>query len=253
MTGTSRPGRGSAPRSSTPTEPEAPTDLTTRGPAERASRSPRRRALLLGTPLLAAGLGASAWGLRHRAVDPRTVVRLYSGTVAMDAGGRRRLIGGRGEGGTLHPGTRLLATVPAGAAVSARAEEFAAGTEAWRERLDPARRELAEAALADLWVLDDGLPAPVAGWSRNWRFVWPRDAAFCAVALARVGHPERALEVLSHLQGLQEPGAWFEARYVPGTANAPDGRSPSSTGRGCCCGPPERSSRASTRRPAPRR
>lgn len=232
MAGMSRPGRGSAPRASTPPEPEPQTDLARPAPADRATRSPRRRAVLLGAPLLAAGLGASAWRLRHRAVDPRTVVPLYSGTVAMDADGRRRLIGGRGEGGALHPGTRLLATVPTAAALSARAEEFAAGTAAWRERLDPGRRELAEAALADLWVLQDGLPAPVAGWSRNWRFVWPRDAAFCAVALARVGHRERALEVLAHLQGLQEPGAWFEARYVPGTANTPDGRSPQFDGAG---------------------
>src|SRR5699024_12263575 len=67
-------------------------------------------------------------------------------------------------------------------------------------------------------------PAPVAAWTPHWRYVWPRDAAFCAVALARIGHAETALDVLEHLQSLQHPDGWFEARYVPGTERAPDDR-----------------------------
>ncbi|OFT58888.1 hypothetical protein HMPREF3159_07430, partial [Brachybacterium sp. HMSC06H03] len=92
--------------------------------------------------------------------------------------------------------------------------------------------DLADTALADLWVLDDDLPAPVAGWTANWRYVWPRDAAFCSVALARIGAADRAADVLAHLQDLQQADGWFEARYVPGTDRAPDRRAPQFDGTG---------------------
>src|SRR5699024_2525208 len=95
----------------------------------------------------------------------------------------------------------------------------------------------------DLWVLTDELPAPVAGWSSSWRYMWPRDAAFCAAALARIGHRDTALSVLEHLGSLQARGGWFEARYDPATGRAPDRRPRQVDG----AGPPLRAA------PAPRR
>lgn len=171
-------------------------------------------------------------------VDPRTVVPLLSQSVAYDASGTRQLVGVEGAKASLDPGTRLLTAVPEDAPARVRAEEFLTGTAAWTDQLaaahpeQPELRDLAGTALADLWVLTDQLAAPVAGWSRNWRFVWPRDAAFAAVALARIGHPDRAVEILAHLQSLQAADGWYEARYVPGTDRAPDDRARQFDGTG---------------------
>ena len=214
----------------------------------------------LGTGAVAAG--RSTWS----AVDPRTEIPLHAGTVAVGADGERVLVGGRAPDLALSPGTRLAAALPEHSPARDRAAEFVARTAAWRERLrarltegggsatgvgsSPAGAEvsaagtsssagdadllvdLADTALADLWVLDDDLPAPVAGWTANWRYVWPRDAAFCAVALARIGAVDRAADVLAHLQDLQQADGWFEARYVPGTDRAPDRRAPQFDGTG---------------------
>lgn len=208
--------------------------------APAAPRSTRRQ-LLLGTGALGA-LGAVSAGTvaghrrRGAAADPRTEIPLWSGTVAYDATGTRVLVGGRAGQLALEPGTRLAADLAEDSPVRDRAEEFLAGTDRWSRRL--ARRlgesgpgpatgamtDVAGSALLDLWVLSDDLPAPVAGWSTAWRYVWPRDAAFCAVALTRIGHRERAVSVLEHLGTLQDRDGWFEARYDPGTGAAPDGR-----------------------------
>lgn len=158
------------------------------------------------------------------------MIPLWSETVAYDAGGTRTLVGGRGDELDLQPRTRLAADLPEASAVRQRAAEFDEGTATWRDRLaeslpqEPLLHNLAASALEDLWVLGDALPAPVAGWSPSWRYLWPRDAAFCAVALARVGHLDHAVEVLAHLQSLQDSEGWFEARYEPGTDRAPDRR-----------------------------
>ncbi len=241
------------------------------GPAEQGRAGPAvagpptRRQLLRGAGAAASlgvlgalGTGAVAAGRSTwSTVDPRTEIPLYAGTVAHDASGERVLVGGRAPDLALTPGTRLAATLSEGSPVRERAADFAARTAPWRDRLrerleaddrtgtlgaDGAEDgagggadrlcDLADSALADLWVLDDELPAPVAGWTANWRYVWPRDAAFCAVALARIGAVERAVEVLAHFQELQQADGWFEARYVPGTDRAPDRRAPQFDGTG---------------------
>lgn len=200
--------------------------------------SPTRRQLFTGAGALAALGVVGGGGLAvHRAlrpdVDPRTRIGLWSATVAYDAEGQRVLVGGRAADQDLAPGTRLTADHPDGFPAQRRAEEFWEGTAAWRADLPAAAgdgatatqlSDLAESALLDLWVLSDGLPAPVAGWSESWRYIWPRDAAFCAVALAKVGQLERAVGILEHLQSLQSDDGWFEARYRPDAATAPDAR-----------------------------
>ncbi|AXK47133.1 hypothetical protein DXU92_07520 [Brachybacterium saurashtrense] len=176
----------------------------------------------------AGGVGA------HRRLRPEPAspaeIPLWSQTVAFTAAGRRQLVGGRAAPLALTPGTRLAAELPDDAPVRARARAFLDATAPWRDHLARAGGgsdpwpDLARSALLDLWVLGEGLPAPVAGWSPSWRYIWPRDAAFCAVALARVGHPARALAVLEHLQSVQADDGWFQARYDPWTGRAPDRR-----------------------------
>lgn len=201
------------------------------GPRPRSSRRQLLRGVGAVTALGAVGAGSlAAQQLAGDDVDPRTEIPLWSETVAYDRAAQRVLVGGRAARRTLTPGTRLAADLPGSSPARDRAATFGAGTADWcaglAEQLgaDPLLLELAETALQDLWILSDDLPAPVAGWSPSWRFIWPRDAAFCAVALARIGHPARAEEVLAHLQSLQAPDGWFEARYEPGTGLAPDRR-----------------------------
>lgn len=84
--------------------------------------------------------------------------------------------------------------------------------------------DMAVDALLDVraLTLDDG--AVVAGWSPSWRYAWPRDNAFVAVALARTGHVDDALDVVRFLQQVQEPDGSFEARYLPDGSGPPDDR-----------------------------
>lgn len=78
-------------------------------------------------------------------------------------------------------------------------------------------------ALRDLYALGrSGLP--VAGWPGPWCYVWPRDSALVAAALARTGHPADAERVVDFLQRVQPESGLFQARY------APDGRVPDDRG-----------------------
>jgi hypothetical protein len=191
-------------------------------------------------------LGAGTWGAREVWQERHpAVVPLLSQTVARTAdGGRvsiRRAPGekgpastgaaghgaasvGSGQMPTIRPGTRLLEDVDDDAPVARSARRFLDDASPWLRTVPTDLAGLATAALWDLWVLGDDLPAPVAGWSSNWRHIWPRDGAFCAVALARVGHTDRAADVLAHLQDLQGQDGWFEARYDPATGAPPDDR-----------------------------
>lgn len=182
----------------------------------------------------AGGYVASRWA--GPAADPHTVISLYSQTVAYDADQSRVLVRTPESVSELLPGTRLHSDLAASSPAVRRAHEFWDGTSSWRSRVATAQEEhevhsdlpdladLAGSALRDLWVLADDLPAPVAGWSTSWRYIWPRDAAFCAVALARIGHVHRAIAVLTYLQSIQADDGWFEARYALGTDRAPDDR-----------------------------
>ncbi|QQM67529.1 glycoside hydrolase family 15 protein [Actinomyces weissii] len=69
--------------------------------------------------------------------------------------------------------------------------------------------------------------APVS-W---WRYVWPRDAAFAALALSRCGLLDEALDVLSHLASLQDLEGGLQARYTA-AGERPDARPPQSDGVG---------------------
>ncbi len=85
-------------------------------------------------------------------------------------------------------------------------------------------RELATSALLDLHTLTLPNGALVAGASRHWRYVWPRDVSVGAAALARSGHPDDALRVLDFVVARQRANGLFEARYLPDRAGVPDDR-----------------------------
>jgi len=92
--------------------------------------------------------------------------------------------------------------------------------------------DLARAALLDLHSLTVADGVVVAGWSPRWRYVWPRDSAFVAVALARTGHVADALAVLDFLAGVQAPDGSFHARYLPDGSGPPDDRGLQTDGTG---------------------
>jgi glucoamylase len=83
---------------------------------------------------------------------------------------------------------------------------------------------LVESASLDLYTLTIASPAPVAGWSSAWRYVWPRDSAHAAAALARTGRADQAIPIMQFLQRVQHPSGWFEARYLPDGSGPPDNR-----------------------------
>lgn len=78
-------------------------------------------------------------------------------------------------------------------------------------------------ALRDLYALGRS-GVPIAGWPGPWRYVWPRDAALVAAALARTGHLADAERVVDFLQRVQPEAGVFQARYTP------DGRAPDRRG-----------------------
>ncbi|OKL54135.1 hypothetical protein BSZ39_05595 [Bowdeniella nasicola] len=91
---------------------------------------------------------------------------------------------------------------------------------------------LAKNALRDLRTLSPVVAgeAPAqrlsyAGWSSNWRYVWPRDAAFVATAYVRLGETESAREIYRFLAAHQRADGTFEARYRP-DGTVPDEREP---------------------------
>ena len=187
---------------------------------------PRTVAAALALAVVAAGL--VAWG----ATGPRTVtVDLYAeGVVATPDGPRSVPAGTTAE---LHPGTRVLV-----ADDSTQDEELAAEQRAWLEAgevpgADGPYADMVADALLDLrtLVLDDG--AAVAAWTPHWRYVWPRDASFVAVALARTGHVADALEILGYLADVQAADGSFQARYLPdGSGDVPDDREAQTDGTG---------------------
>ncbi|MBE8146277.1 hypothetical protein IOD13_06070 [Brevibacterium casei] len=91
----------------------------------------------------------------------------------------------------LPPRSRVLPGTGTRAAAE-RERDFLAVAVPWLAKVPERLVDLAVSALLDLWILSDDLPGPVASWSGAWRYIWPRDTAFVAAALAAVGHAELA-------------------------------------------------------------
>lgn len=157
-----------------------------------------------------------------------TRVPLYSGTVALDGSGQAVEVADSSV--TVIPGTRVIAG-------TSRSVNLAASQKRWlRAGTIPAIPELYNSnmvadALLDLHVLGtDGVP--VAAWTPHWRYVWPRDSAFIAAALARTGHYVEAEQLISFLTNVQPTSELFEARYLPDGTGVPDARGVQTDGVG---------------------
>jgi GH15 family glucan-1,4-alpha-glucosidase len=199
------------------------------------SRGLPRRPHRLGVPLLglAVALAGTSGVLVHRTLHVR--VPLLSAAVVVDADGRRVLVPPDGARPQVLPGTRALAGHTAAGGGTATGQGPAQLSWLGRGRVPGQggpHADLVRDALLDLRVLtlDDG--ASVAGWPQPWRYVWPRDAAFVAAALARTGHPQDAVRVLAFLQRLDAPSGVFQARYLPDGTGVPDGRGEQTDGTG---------------------
>ncbi|TDW75797.1 glucoamylase [Kribbella pratensis] len=92
--------------------------------------------------------------------------------------------------------------------------------------------DLVRHALADL----DGLTLPngatLAGWNGPWRYVWPRDASFVAVARCAIGQYDQALDVLAFLDRVRPSTGRWEARYTETGGRVDDGRASQLDGSG---------------------
>lgn len=115
------------------------------GPGRPLSQTSSRRTLLLGVGAVSA-LGALGAGGHHLyrwarpEVDPRTVIPLYSQTVAYDGDEQRILVGASAPHHDLSPSSRLTTAVQAPAEVVQRSRRFWDGTATWRSRVRSAQQ-----------------------------------------------------------------------------------------------------------------
>ncbi|WP_199737827.1 glycoside hydrolase family 15 [Cellulomonas sp. PhB150] len=217
------------------------------GPSTRPQSGPRRRArarlgaLVGAATVVAVALLPHAVPARASAPAPAldAPLPLHQDGVALLADGTRAgiaddlipafLPGSRVLDPAVQRAAQALGAPAAAVTDTAGARSAAAEQRAWLDSgtvpgAGGPYEDLARDALLDLrtLLLDDG--ATVAGWSPYWRYVWPRDASFVAVALARTGHVDDALDVLTFLARVQSPDGSFQARYLPDGSGPPDDR-----------------------------
>jgi GH15 family glucan-1,4-alpha-glucosidase len=74
--------------------------------------------------------------------------------------------------------------------------------------------DMARWALVDIRSYLSPNGAVSAGPGGPWRYFWPRDGSFAAVALSRSGHHQEAAQILDRLARLEyDPARGFQARY----------------------------------------
>lgn len=170
--------------------------------------------------------------------DDPAFIRLYSDGLAAAAPSTPPTLLRAGEPAVYLAGSRVVDPGPdASRAETTRADALADEARAWLAAgtvpgAGGPYEDLAQDALLDVraLLLDDG--AAVAGWSPRWRYVWPRDSSFIALALARTGHVTEAVEILEFLDRVQHRDGSFEARYLPDGSGPPDDRGLQTDGTG---------------------
>lgn len=185
-----------------------------------------RRAVLTGAGVLAiAGVTTGMAGLDTR---PRHIA-LYSQTVAFTAPGERELIT---DVGALVPSVRVKVGVADQDRLAQEQLDWLSSLAPWTQDTGAPHHGLLRSALLDIYTLSHELPGAVAGWTPYWRYIWPRDTAHVAVALATAGDVDRALTSLRFLARLPRAGGIFEARYLIDGSGPPDSRAPQLDGLG---------------------
>lgn len=160
--------------------------------------------------------------------DPHLELPLRSEAVVLTERGRQLLHAP--QLADLVAGTRVLRPRHADPAAEQWARRASESQLAWLERgripggARGPHADMVRTSLLDLHVLMDSSGGMLAGWSRPWRYVWPRDAAFAAVAFARSDHADDAVRVLAFLQRRQREDGLFEARYLADGSGVPDSR-----------------------------
>ncbi|RIK14190.1 MAG: glycoside hydrolase family 15, partial [Acidobacteria bacterium] len=172
-----------------------------------AGRGRVSRRAVLGGGLAAGVLGGGS--LVREAAQAEDVIPLASGGVGFS---------GPGERSFLLPGEPFPLAGSRALTVGARTPGLVATETALlaavRGRVEPRWEDLAGGAVLDLNVLSAGLAAPVAAWTANWRYVWPRDAAHVCRCYAELGRDADVLRWLAFLARCQRPDGHFEARYT---------------------------------------
>jgi glucoamylase len=131
------------------------------------------------------------------------------------------------SGATYLPGTALVATAEPPTAIQA---QRIASDRLWlRSAERPGRgtpyADMADRALLDLHLLQQPNGAQLAANRYHWRYVWPRDASFAAVALSATGHHADAEAILRFLSRVAPDRGIWHARYRPdGSGDPPDDR-----------------------------
>jgi glucoamylase len=192
--------------------------VLTLGPALPDERKRTQRAWLSAVLclLIIAMIGSSSL-LAHR--NRVTTIPLYAITVAVGPGGGLVEVAAADD---LVPGSRVVAGKPNSLDLARKqAAWLAEGTVPSVPGLDS---DMVAVALLDLHVLGRPYGVAVAGWSEPWRYVWPRDAALVASALARTGHVADAGRIVAFLQQVQPESGLFQARYLPDGNGVPDDR-----------------------------
>jgi glucoamylase len=155
--------------------------------------------------------------LVRRSLDP--TIPLDAAAVAVGPGGALVHVA---AADVLVPGSRVLAGMPDSTDLAREQSAWlAAGTVPQVSGLEG---DMVTLALLDLHVLSRPYGVPVAGWSPLWRYVWPRDSALAASALARTGHTADAERIVDFLQRVQPESGLFQARYLPDGSGVPDAR-----------------------------
>ncbi|MFW5419511.1 hypothetical protein J0910_23120 [Nocardiopsis sp. CNT-189] len=170
-------------------------------------------------------------GVRGTAWSPET--RLYADGVVLGARGAPVTVPPHSAAERV-PGTGLArpGEAPEGAAPAAPdavSEERTVLARARLPGIGTRWEEMARTALVDIRTLmfrggaADG--AMVAASSPHWRYVWPRDASYCAVALHLCGLGGEAARVLAYLARVLPRDRPWDARYLPdGSGRVPDAR-----------------------------
>ncbi len=181
-------------------------------PSER-----KRRQLVAALCLLVISMIGSSGLLAHR--NRVATLPLDAVAVAVGPGGGLIEVA---AADALVPGSRVLAGMPDSLDLAReQAAWLAEGTVPSVAGLDT---DMVPVALLDLHVLSQPYGVPVAGWSQLWRYVWPRDSALAASALARTGHYADAERIVGFLQQVQPESGLFQARYLPDGSGVPDDR-----------------------------
>jgi len=184
----------------------------------------RGSVLLVGAAVLASATGVGVFF--SQPVASQSDVPLHSAGVVLSADGAVSLVGPE-DHPPLYPDSRVQLGPAPDRPETRRAarlqQDWLAEGEIPGEAT--AFEDMSRAALLDLETLVQPNGAALAGWSRSWRYVWPRDASFTVAALARTDHRADALRILTFLQRVQGRDGRFQARYLPsGTGDVPDDR-----------------------------